>query len=496
MLTLINEGMENADWIQNIIRKRAAEALADKSAPAGHPFYGNQHVHLSSGTFGGNAPKQIGAVPEDGKSKLEDGGTGEDLHDYPISDLISDWRGMLETFGKDDKDVAKYDKTINDLIEKDPTNAFMQLEKSIAPDEQQQESLNRKRAEMTNEVLANKGPFLPIENHPVGTVLIDVHGSLWQAYGKNKVVPYGKKPGGDYGKDFVTGSPEKASGNYAAVDRKKTEYIIDLGHASEKVTDRMAPIVDKIILARALALHGMHQRGENLGITNKSAPAGHSFYGNQWQKFDHSPQEKPEELAKSLYAQNAEAEPPVTEMLKKLSGDMGGEMIGLQYRLKEIGSLASKIARDAKEGKNVPSKAAAEIADGIRYTMQFPPDNLIAGAQKTIDALTASGNVVYKSKNSFPDDTAPYRGINIQFMTPNGSVAELQFHTAQSFKIKMSNHPFYEEWRAPGITKAKQNEITAKMVRTWANLVVPNNAASLKSFAIKNYVKKRRAGKL
>lgn len=38
------------------------EDFADKSAPAGHPFYGNQHVHLSSGTFGGDSKLGSAAV--------------------------------------------------------------------------------------------------------------------------------------------------------------------------------------------------------------------------------------------------------------------------------------------------------------------------------------------------------------------------------------------------------------------------------------------------
>jgi hypothetical protein len=129
------------------------------------------------------------------------------------------------------------------------------------------------------------------------------------------------------------------------------------------------------------------------------------------------------------------AEKYVTPDLQTLADQTGGEMVGLECRLKSVDSLTRKI----KDG--VP---AAEIKDALRYTMTFPAEDLTGNLKEVVRELESQGHKPFKVKNTFGTGDI-YRGVNCGFETVNGQKFELQFHTPQSFHVKEHlNHQMYE----------------------------------------------------
>ena len=145
------------------------------------------------------------------------------------------------------------------------------------------------------------------------------------------------------------------------------------------------------------------------------------------------------DYAAELIEMAVEAEPWITPALVYLSGFQKGEMIGLEFRFKTLESTTKKIeARMAERGYSTPSDVP--IRDALRYTMQLGDqpaghhDQSIAYVLATMEGL---GHRVIVVKNYWPrgDD---YSGVNTILEAPNGLAWELQFHTPQSFELKMS----------------------------------------------------------
>ena len=191
-----------------------------------------------------------------------------------------------------------------------------------------------------------------------------------------------------------------------------------------------------------------------------------------------SVQVQAEQQAARLLTQARKSEPTITANLSKAAKQNGGEMVGLEYRLKSQESLARKIKDETAPrverlvGKGVSRNNAVasempvvveKINDALRYTTTFTKQNYKTGIEKTLSALEQQGCKVEKLKDSWSirgtKDDRGYRGINVTLRDANGQQFELQFHTKQSFDTKMQTHGLYDEIRDPKTTPARRTEL-------------------------------------
>lgn len=181
-------------------------------------------------------------------------------------------------------------------------------------------------------------------------------------------------------------------------------------------------------------------------------------------------------LADAKVAEAQDADGRVTPVLQDLAAQHGAEMAGLDHRVKDSESAERKLVGDiALKDTLAPEQVAAEMADGLRYTMTASPEAIVSVQRGVLDSLEGNGFEIVKAKNSWLDSESPYRGLNSQLIDPAGQIFELQFHTPESFEVKTStNHPYYEEARITE-DEARYNDLTRQMTMNNESLVVPTD---------------------
>jgi hypothetical protein len=163
------------------------------------------------------------------------------------------------------------------------------------------------------------------------------------------------------------------------------------------------------------------------------------------------------EVAAQLVDQANAREPALTATMEDLAATHGGQLEGLDFRVKTADSLTRKIAVDAAEKGKDPSELAGDIFDVNRYTLSTDEGHYAALAQATIDDLRGQGNTVLV-KNFWNRSDNPYQGINLQVTTPDGAKYELQINTPASLAVKNGRmHRLYEQFRV-------QHDETARAV--------------------------------
>lgn len=185
-----------------------------------------------------------------------------------------------------------------------------------------------------------------------------------------------------------------------------------------------------------------------------------------------------ENAAKRIRKRYRALEPSVTPKLVSLAARNGGYMQGLKYKLKDQESLARKLDTKSKTKGLTVLQYEPKIGDALRYTqISNTPENYADASQKTIDALRAAGNKVTVENTWTPGSS--YKGINTNVTDAAGNTYELQFHTADSFDVKMKQHDLYEIERDPKKPLAERQAATAEMAANMATLVDPPGAASV-----------------
>jgi hypothetical protein len=166
------------------------------------------------------------------------------------------------------------------------------------------------------------------------------------------------------------------------------------------------------------------------------------------------------------------AESYVTPTLQLIAETNGGEMLGLDNRLKTTASLKRKIASS--------NKPKSFINDVLRYTISFDEQDFTRGVQNTMASLKAQGYTQTKFSNTFKPGQ-PYMGINITYSTPKGEIFELQFHTSASFHMKdVINHPLYEKQRVLPDGDTQIKTLRDQMTQNSSSVSIPPGASSIK----------------
>lgn len=187
-----------------------------------------------------------------------------------------------------------------------------------------------------------------------------------------------------------------------------------------------------------------------------------------------------------VYAKYKEAEPQVTSTVAEIVREHGGEMAGLDFRLKTKDSFIRKVAADLEDDLKInpnlrPADVANSINDVIRYSAVTEPGSLYGLYAGTIMGLVNEGHAVRKVKNTWNDADNPYNGVNVILVSSTGVSYELQFHTPESFRMKQETlHELYEEYRLPTTPKERKMKLWKEMLRLADGMRKPGNIDRIK----------------
>ena len=191
--------------------------------------------------------------------------------------------------------------------------------------------------------------------------------------------------------------------------------------------------------------------------------------------------------AERLAATAVREEPAITSALKASSETAGGQVAGIESRLKSQDSLARKLETRATPRVEMRGQAAGaaveaeaeRVNDAVRYTVCASPANYAGVCRSTVAELEARGfkAMTQPRWNAWGSDG--YKGLNMTFRSPTGQLFEVQFHTPESFAVKTELHGLYEEWRKPSTPPARRAELSRVMNERYGAVAIPEGASSL-----------------
>jgi hypothetical protein len=122
-------------------------------------------------------------------------------------------------------------------------------------------------------------------------------------------------------------------------------------------------------------------------------------------------------------------------------------LAGLAYMVKGEDRLKEKIADELSTKPGMTVKDVLDkVADGIRFTLEYPSQRYADGVLADVERLKAEGFQLIKLKNLWHADQ--YKGVNSQWRAPEtGTRCEMQFHTSESLEAKELTHQAYERIR-------------------------------------------------
>jgi ribosomal protein S18 acetylase RimI-like enzyme len=183
--------------------------------------------------------------------------------------------------------------------------------------------------------------------------------------------------------------------------------------------------------------------------------------------------------ARAIREKALAVEPKVTELMKTIQENSGGEFVQLDQRVKSTDSLASKIDRDAvSEFDGDRSRSADAVSDAVRYTLKVGDDGYAQSLDSTVKALEASGFKL-RVKN-FWQSGDPYDGVNIK-ATKDGITVEIQLHTRSSFAHKEGEggtHKIYKAYQVE-LNDSKRESMWNQMIEIASGISRPANYGSI-----------------
>ena len=207
-------------------------------------------------------------------------------------------------------------------------------------------------------------------------------------------------------------------------------------------------------------------------------------YGNQKSESTVSPevQLEADTLAKQIRLSAEMKEPSVTEDMKSLEKN-GNYLAGLDKNLKSVESLSRKIISDANKKNISLETAASDIGDSIRYTLICSEDTFTEDVRSSLLELQRKGYKIAKYKNKFNETY--YHGINVNLLTPDNTIIELQFHTEQSFLAKGEMTHLYYEIARNDFTTQEAKDLANKIQEGITKLVPqPDGVLDLKEESV------------
>ena len=175
-------------------------------------------------------------------------------------------------------------------------------------------------------------------------------------------------------------------------------------------------------------------------------------------------------------------------MERVAAADSGRRLAGLQHMLKGEDRLKEKIAAELSGKPETTVRAAlGEVADGVRFTLEYPTEGYADGVLADVERLKAEGFQLIKLKNLWHAEH--YKGVNSQWRAPGtGTRCEMQFHTAESLEVKELTHQAYERLRSAASLPAVERDFAEEQAledfqsRANALLVTPPGVTAIEDF--------------
>lgn len=181
------------------------------------------------------------------------------------------------------------------------------------------------------------------------------------------------------------------------------------------------------------------------------------------------------EREREIYLQAIENEKEITKEITSIVKAAGGEMKGLENRIKKPKSVYEKVY------ERHPRTKIQRIDDIIRYTAVYDIDDLSKCTLENLEEMKKRGYKLIKLKNTWIDKKSSYKGIKAALNDSKGQKFEIQFHTEESFNLKENElHKLYEKSRLLPDDSQEFNEINKEMLRLSKKIKVPINIGDIK----------------
>ena len=182
-----------------------------------------------------------------------------------------------------------------------------------------------------------------------------------------------------------------------------------------------------------------------------------------------------------------DAEREVTGTMQAVEAEVpGARLVGLEHRLKGMERFKEKVSTElrAKPDRSI-DEITGRMADAFRYTYQCDVDSYVSSYNKISGSLELHGNELILRRNLW--DSPDYKGVNTRWLTSNGQVFEVQFHTADSFQAKQLTHGAYERLRTKAASSAERPELEFFQQTATSNVRVPVGVAAITDYRKDGY---------
>jgi hypothetical protein len=170
------------------------------------------------------------------------------------------------------------------------------------------------------------------------------------------------------------------------------------------------------------------------------------------------------------------------------AADPDRRLVGREHMLKGEDRLKEKMADELSAQPGITVRAAlGAVADGIRFTLEYPAERYAEGVLADVDRIKAEGFHLVKLRNLWHAEQ--YKGVNSQWWAPEtGTRCEMQFHTSESLDAKELTHQAYERIRAAAALPTEERDFAEEQAledfqsRANAVLVTPPGADAIEDF--------------
>jgi broad specificity phosphatase PhoE len=158
--------------------------------------------------------------------------------------------------------------------------------------------------------------------------------------------------------------------------------------------------------------------------------------------------------SKLLFMLAKSAEETVTGVMREIEGLTNGQLIGIEYRLKELPSIQRKLLFETSQSvsRTIQEVMNSRMTDTLRYTVLYETSSYVQQAANLVEMLCNAKKYQSFELRNYWETGHAYDGLNCSFLTDEheagGVLYEVQVHTPQSFDVKQyKSHALYELWR-------------------------------------------------
>ena len=344
-------------------------------------------------------------------------------------------------------------------------------------------------------------------NVEVRTAKASLSDDQWRALPKRKFKPTSLNPteefiGSRHVDKVVAGEPLREGYDpYVLIDKKGKAWIVDGHHRAAMYSalgrDMPAHVLDLRKSALRKSLLRKDRDGDGDGFVNdgkpnmrpvgaRAAAAGLKGKGRREEarrKARESLRQKGKASHEArMVLERAKAnEPKITADVADSIEASGGKMYGLNFRLKEVNSLARKLVTKSREKGVSVEEYGGIVNDAVRYTAiidETSPGAYTRAVTNLLDSLESKGYEIIVLETHWQRGDA-YNGIHLTAQNSSGQKFELQFHTGASAKAKFATHPLYSEMRKDTTSPERRAELATEMVNIADAAPVPQGATEL-----------------